>query len=165
MPGRRRPPRFEVDLIGATQVAGIRRALARSLPLGRRMIDPLFQSDTMQLARKLLDAAALRQDAIAANLANSETPGYRRVDLSPDFATQLKASWQAGELAGGNVPSLKPTLAEDRVSRAIRSDGNNVEIEHELLAMNKNSVEYEYLTDVVTHDIKQLKLAISGQVS
>jgi flagellar basal-body rod protein FlgB len=38
-----------------------------------------------------------------------------------------------------------------------------VEIEHELLAMNKNSVEYDYLTEVVSNNIKQLKMAINGQ--
>ena len=47
----------------------------------------------------------------------------------------------------------------------MRPDGNSVEIEHELLAMNKNSVEFEYLTEVVSNNIKQLKMAITGQGS
>ena len=129
------------------------------------MVDPIFQFDgTYQMAQKLLDAAALRQDAIAANIANAETPGYRRVDVSPDFAAQLKASWEAGEFPS-TAGALKPALAEDQQARAVRPDGNNVEMEHELLAMNKNAVEYEYLTDVISSNIKQLKIAISGQVS
>ena len=129
------------------------------------MVDPIFQFDgTYQLAQKLLDAAALRQEAIAANIANAETPGYHRVDVSPDFAAQLKASWESGEFPSA-AAALKPTLAEDHQARSVRPDGNNVEMEHELLAMNKNSVEYEYLTDVVSSNIKQLKIAISGQVS
>ena len=129
------------------------------------MIDPIFQSDgSYQLARKLLDGAALRQEAIAANLANAETPGYRRVDLSPNFAAQLKASWEAGDFAS-TADSLRPALAEDRAASSIRPDGNNIEIERELLAMNKNAVEYEYLTDIVSGHIKQLKMAITGQLS
>src|SRR5471030_1032053 len=115
------------------------------------MVDPIFSSDTYQLAGKLMDASALRQDAIASNLANAETPGYRRMDVSPDFATQLKASFENGTL---NTDTLKPTLAEDHNARAIRPDGNNVEIEHELLAMNQSSVEYEYLTNLVSSNIK-----------
>lgn len=130
------------------------------------MIDPIFQSDTMQLARHFLDAAALRQDAIASNLANADTPGYHRVDVSGDFATKLKTSFEAGQLSQGGVMSdIKPVITEDKDARAVRIDGNNVELEHELLAMNKNSVEYGYLTDVVTYNIKQLKMAISGTVS
>jgi flagellar basal-body rod protein FlgB len=130
------------------------------------MIDPIFQSDTMTMARKLLDASALRQDAIAANLANLETPGYHRVDVDSSFATKLKASFEAGTLnSPAGASALNPLLTEDRTARAVRTDGNNVEMEHELLAMNRNSVEYSYLTDVVTHNIKQLRMAIAGTVS
>ena len=129
------------------------------------MIDPIFQSDgTYQLATKLLDAAALRQQAIASNMANLETPGYRRVDVSSDFDSRLKASCEAGGFPT-SAAALEPTLTEDPNARAIRPDGNNVEIEHELLAMNQSSVEYEYLTNLVSSNIKQLKMAIAGQVS
>ena len=126
------------------------------------MIDPIFQSDNYQLARKLLDAAALRSEAIASNVANAETPGYRRLDVSTDFADQLKARCQAGDLAAAGE-DLRPTLVQDPYARTVRPDGNSVDIEKELLAMNKNSVEYEFLTDVVSGNIKQLKMAITGR--
>ena len=129
---------------------------------GPNMIDPIFQSDNYQLSRKLLDAAALRQEAIASNIANAETPGYHRLDLAPSFAEQLKSRVSAGLSVAGN-DDIRPTLAEDPNARSVRPDGNSVEIEHELLAMNKNSVEYNYLTEVVSNNIKQLKLAITGQ--
>ena len=128
------------------------------------MIDPIFQSDNYALSRKLLDAAALRQEAIAANVANAETPGYHRVDVAPNFADQLRASLASGTL-GTTDQDLQPTLAEDPSARSVRPDGNNVEIEHELMAMNKNSVEYDYLTEVVSTNIKQLKMAITGRSS
>jgi flagellar basal-body rod protein FlgB len=124
------------------------------------MIDPIFQSANYQVARKMLDAAALRQEAIAANIANAETPGYRRLDLNADFSEQLKTSLESGDL--NRAAELKPKLTEDIHARTVRPDGNTVEIEHELLAMNKNAVEYEYLTEVVSRNIKQLKLAITG---
>ena len=55
------------------------------------MIDPIFQSGNYQLAQKLLDASALRQEAIATNIANAETPGFRRLDVAAEFAQQLRA--------------------------------------------------------------------------
>lgn len=125
------------------------------------MVDPIFQSGNYVMARKLLDAAALRQEAIAANIANAETPGYRRLDVGTDFADQLKASFQTGE--PGRAAELKPKLVEDIHARTVRPDGNTVEIEHELLAMNKNAAEYEFLTEIVSRNIKQLKLAITGR--
>lgn len=126
------------------------------------MVDPIFQSQNYQIARKLLDAAALRQEAIAANIANAETPGYRRLDVNPDFAAQLRASAQTGEVSRA-AAELRPRLVEDAHARTVRPDGNTVEIEHELLAMNRNAVDYEFLTEVVSRNIKQLKLAITGR--
>jgi flagellar basal-body rod protein FlgB len=125
------------------------------------MIDPIFQTDNYQLARKLLDVSVLRQEAIATNVANAETPGFRRLDIAPDFAVQLKARLEAGDFATTS-DSLRPQLAEDQTARSVRPDGNTVEIERELLAMNKNSVEYDYLSEVVSGNLKQLKLAITG---
>lgn len=126
------------------------------------MIDPIFQTDNYQLARKLLDAAALRQEAIASNVANVETPGYRRLDVAPDFAQQLRMSASRGDTSA-SVQQIQPKLAEDATARTMRPDGNTVEIERELLAMNKNAVEYDYLSDVVSNNLKQLKLAITGR--
>jgi flagellar basal-body rod protein FlgB len=127
------------------------------------MTEPIFQTDNYQLARKLLDAAALRQEAIASNVANAETPGYRRLDVAPAFAQQLRAQMESGNTS--SVGSLQPQLAEDPTAHSTRPDGNNVEIESELLAMNKNSVEYDYLTQVVSSNLKQLKMAITGNIS
>lgn len=126
------------------------------------MIDPIFQADNYQMARKLLDASALRQEAVAANIANADTPGYRRVDVAADFAEQLKTRMAEGNF-GRTGSSLKPILADDPHARSVRPDGNTVDIENELLVMNKNSVEYQYLSEVVTSNIKQLKMAITGR--
>jgi flagellar basal-body rod protein FlgB len=126
------------------------------------MIDPIFQTDNYQLARKLLDASVLRQAAIATNVANAETPGFRRLDIAPDFATQLRSRLAGGNL-GRTADLIQPVLSEDQTARSVRPDGNTVELERELLAMNRNSVEYDFLTEVVSRNIKQLKLAITGR--
>ncbi len=126
------------------------------------MIDPIFQTDNYQLARKLLDAAVLRHEAVATNIANAETPGFRRVDVAPDFAVQLKTRVAAGDF-GKTAGSIRPQLAEDQTARSVRPDGNTVEMERELMVMNRNAVEYEFLTEIVSNNIKQLKLAITGR--
>ncbi|MEO6995700.1 MAG: flagellar basal body rod protein FlgB, partial [Lacunisphaera sp.] len=124
------------------------------------MVDPIFQSDTYVLARKLLDADVVRQQAIASNIANAETPGYHRVDVAPDFAEQLKAQVQSGDLATAS-DSITPHLAADPNARSVRPDGNSVDIEKELLTMNRNMVDHQFLTEIVTYNIKQLKMAIT----
>ena len=126
------------------------------------MVDPIFQSSNYQVARKLLDASVLRQNAIASNIANAETPGYRRLDLAPNFASELR-SRLTSSLPGESIGELKPTLVEDTRARSIRPDGNSVEMESELLEMNRNSVDYDFLTELVSRNIKQLRLAITGR--
>ncbi|MBL9186474.1 MAG: flagellar basal body rod protein FlgB [Opitutaceae bacterium] len=126
------------------------------------MIDPIFQTDNYQLARKLLDASVLRQEAIATNIANAETPGFRRIDLAPDFAVQLKARMAAGDF-GKTADSIRPQLAADPLARTVRPDGNSVELEHELMAMNRNAVEHDFLSEIVSNNLKRLKLAITGR--
>ena len=126
------------------------------------MIDPIFHTDNYQLARKLLDASVLRQEAVATNIANAETPGFRRLDIAPDFAVQLKSRLAAGDFAQTSS-SIRPQLAADPTARAVRPDGNTVEIERELLVMNRNAVEHDFLTEIVSNNLKQLKLAITGK--
>lgn len=127
------------------------------------VIDPVFQSTNYILARQLLDATALRHEAIATNVANAETPGFRRLDVSADFAQHLRSQVAAGQLSR-QVGAATPHLVEDTTARSMRPDGNTVEIERELLAMNRNSVEYAFLTEVVSSNLKQLRMAISGRV-
>jgi flagellar basal-body rod protein FlgB len=126
------------------------------------MIDPIFQTDNYQLARKLLDAAVLRHEAVATNIANAETPGFRRLDLAPDFGTELRARMAAGDF-GKHAASVQPKLMADATARTVRPDGNSVELERELMIMNRNVVEHEFLTELVSSNLKQLRLAITGR--
>jgi flagellar basal-body rod protein FlgB len=128
------------------------------------VIDPVHQSDNYQLARRLLDAAVLRHEAIATNIANAETPGFRRLDVAPDFSANLRAAVEQRG-AGLDLAALRPRLMEDQSARTIRPDGNSVEIERELLAMNRNTVEYDYLSEVVSNNLKQLRQAVTGRVA
>jgi flagellar basal-body rod protein FlgB len=124
------------------------------------MIDALFQGENYQLARQLLDAAVLRHQAIASNIANAETPGYKRVDLAPDFTAQLTAALQRGE---SPAQAAAPRIVEDATATAMRPDGNNVQIEKELLQLGRNSSEFNFLAQVVTQDLRSLRVAISGR--
>ena len=71
------------------------------------MIEALFNQPNYLAAKKTLDAVALRQEAINNNLANLETPGYKRVDLAPDFDQELQiAVWAMNEATSGcRLPS------------------------------------------------------------
>jgi len=116
----------------------------------------------MRLAQRSLDASVLRQQALASNIANAETPGYKRLDVARDFADRLKTAVQRG---GAKEALPAPRLGEDSQARAQRADGNTVDLENELLQMNKNQVEHEYLTTLIGSNFKSLKMAITGRSS
>lgn len=130
------------------------------------MIAPVANSLNYQLASKLLDASVMRQEAIATNIANAETPGFRRIDIASDFTRALRAQFSGSTPpSASDVASVTPRLAEDPNVRTVRPDGNSVEIENELMAMSRNRVDHEFLTEIVSRHIKQLKTAITGRVT
>ena len=53
------------------------------------MIDALFGDSNYVAAKKMLDVNVLRHEAIASNIANVETPNYKRLDVAPSFESQL----------------------------------------------------------------------------
>src|SRR5437868_147119 len=61
------------------------------------MIEGLFNQPSYLAAKKTLDAVAVRQEAIASNIANLETPGYKRVDLAPTFRAELDRACASGD--------------------------------------------------------------------
>jgi flagellar basal-body rod protein FlgB len=55
-----------------------------------------------------------------------------------------------------------PAVVVDLESPAQRKDGNNVVMQDELMAMNKNAAEYEALSEFVSGTIKTLRMAVVG---
>lgn len=125
------------------------------------MIDALFNQPGYIAAKKELDAVALRQEAIANNIANLETPGYQRVDLAPGFQTELERACATGD--SGQIASLKPTLAVDTAAIPSGRDGNTVHLENELMQMDQNTMSNALETQFVSNMLSRMRLAITGK--
>jgi len=124
------------------------------------MIEALFNQPDYLAAKKNLDAAVLRQDAIASNIANLETPGYKRVDLAPSFQKELERASSAADPQA--IAGLKPTLAVDTTAPSVSPDGNTVNLEKELMQMNQNALTHSYETELVSNMLARMRLAITG---
>ena len=125
------------------------------------MIDALFGDSTYVAAKKMLDATVLRHEAIASNIANVETPNYKRLDVSPSFESQLQQAVSSGNSA--DISALQPQLAVDTTALSSRSDGNTVQLETEMLNLNKNMVEHSLETQLVSAELMRMRLAITGK--
>ena len=124
------------------------------------MIEALFNQPDYLAAKMNLDAAVVRQDAIASNLSNLETPGYKRVDLDPTFQKELERASASGDPQ--SMAGLKPTLAVDTTAAAVSPDGNTVNLEKELMQMNQNALTHSYETELISNQLARLRLAITG---
>lgn len=125
------------------------------------MIEALFNQPNYLSAKKTLDAVALRQEAINNNLANLETPGYKRVDLAPSFEQQLERASSSNDAQ--QLSSLTPSLAVDTTAKSVSKDGNTVNLEQELTRMNQNAMTHSLETQMVSKMLAKLRLAIKGQ--
>jgi flagellar basal-body rod protein FlgB len=125
------------------------------------MIDALFNDPNYLAGKKTLDAIALRQEAIASNIANLETPGYRRVDLAASFKTELERACASGDPQ--QIAALKPALAPDPNAVPNSRDGNTVNLESEMMQLNQNTVAHAVETQMVTAKLLKLRLAITGK--
>ena len=118
---------------------------------------PMDLFDTTQIGlERALSGSALRQQAIAQNLANVNTPGYRRQDV--DFQSALHAAWDKG---AGKVQSVDPAVQTDP-SSVMRADGSSVDIDTEAAAESKNGLQYEAISTVLKARSAILRSAIGN---
>ncbi len=125
------------------------------------MITALFNQPNYQATKKLLDATALRHEAIASNLANIETPGYRRVDVATSFSAELRQALQSN--SPNQIAGLKPALVVDPNAAASGRDGNTVQLETELMHLNQNTLAHTVETQLLTGQLMRMRLAITGR--
>lgn len=125
------------------------------------MIEGLFNQTNYVAAKRLLDVTALRQEAIASNIANVETPNYKRLDVAPAFANELRQAIESKDLS--RLATSRPQLATDGSAIARRKDGNTVDLESELMRMNQNFLEHQLETQLISGSMMKLRLAITGR--
>lgn len=121
-------------------------------------------------------AANIRQEVIANNIANVNTPNFRKSDLvfedllaeelyGPTDDGRLKpAKTHAKHLPPPDLPFYAmPQIVEDR-STLMRVDDNNVDIDIEMANLAKNQIYYNALATQMTNYINKMKSVItSGQ--
>ncbi|HUR86062.1 MAG TPA: flagellar basal body rod protein FlgB [Solirubrobacteraceae bacterium] len=111
--------------------------------------------DTTQLGlERAVAASGMRQSTLAGNIANANTPGYKRRDV--DFHGALSAAMQDGSGAVKQVEFEAQTVQ----GATMRADGNGVDIDVESATMASNALEYEALVAVARGRIDVLESAM-----
>lgn len=113
---------------------------------------------SITLLNKLLDLTAARQEVLANNLANVNTPGVTRQDLR--FKDSLVSAMKDNDKDA--ISSLKAELYDD-VSQPFRPDGNNITTQSELAEMSQNELLYRVSARALTMKLNQVKSALRSQ--
>lgn len=116
-------------------------------------------SETLDVTQKLLvhllDFTTTRNNVLANNVANSDTPGYARLDVI--FDVEVAKAITAGEQA---PTALK--IETDRTS-PMRTDGNNVAVDKELAELNKNALLHSMAVQLMQTKLSMQRMAITGR--
>ena len=148
----------------------------------------ILSDQTIDVLAKALDGHAMRHKAIASNIANAETPGFKRMDVDFEGALQQAIDRSDRQKWAGNSPqaaflpagSLKTTheghynpkpipnsVSDVRadVNRAeffFRQDNNGVDIDMEMAQLAKNSGKYNALARMESQQFRAMRDVIKG---
>ncbi len=104
-----------------------------------------------------LQATAFKNDVIQNNIANADTPDFKKQNVQ--FESTLKSELEEYSMTGEiDFDQIKPTTYSDPLS--YRMDGNNVDLNVEMVEMYKNSVKYDALAQSVMNNYKRINIAL-----
>jgi len=119
---------------------------------------------------KALDASLARNDTISQNLANIDTPMYKRKDVA--FEQYLNESLNKNNLEGNltdkrhiainskDIDKIQPTVTDDKSDVSMRIDGNNVDVDSEMAYLAKNTIKYNALIQLINSNFSKIKNVI-----
>lgn len=114
---------------------------------------------------KAADASWIRNEAISNNIANVDTPGYKRQDVN--FEEQLRKAMKNSRyisiderVANVDLERLNPITYRDHSTLSYRLDGNNVDIDTENVELASNQIRYQGLTDSISKHFEGLQLVM-----
>ncbi len=129
------------------------------------MLNSIFGNADFQALTGGLNASSMREQVIANNLANANTPGYKRQTVS--FESSLDAALKQNANTMFAVPqapisSIQPKVITDSTT-STRTDGNNVDPDVENADLATNTIHYETIAQSATNYFKDVMTAVLGR--
>ena len=132
----------------------------------------MLETPTLNVLSRALDYASTRQEVLANNIANANTPGYRRKEASfddvlataqggaPARVAQINASSRRLFLTGDN--GRYPVEVYETDDGAMRIDGSNVDMDAEMSRLAQNQIYFDGCAQLMTGQFINLKSVIEG---
>ncbi|MBQ7679551.1 MAG: flagellar basal body rod protein FlgB [Butyrivibrio sp.] len=123
--------------------------------------------DYINVMDKTADASWTRNEVIANNIANVNTPGYKREDIA--FERELERALgnsryktMDAKVKDLKTNRLKPRVVKDYSNFSYRLDGNNVDIDTENVTLAANQLKYQGIMAGIQSEFKNLKSAMGS---
>lgn len=121
--------------------------------------------DYIDVLGKAANASWIRNEVLNNNIANDDTPGYKRKDVQFDdiLARELRSvQFKDLDKAVANIDTgrLNGRIYTDAISYSYRIDGNNVDMDTENVELASNQIKYNALVDCITQEFARLKSVI-----
>jgi flagellar basal-body rod protein FlgB len=124
---------------------------------------PAIERDILATVENAMRQRAARQGVLAANVANQDTPGYKRADL--EFVDALAsatglARTDARHITGsGDGPAGTKRVVD---TSSTRPDGNNVNPDRELVLLSRNAGSFVQQSEVLSRLLALRRTAVTG---
>jgi len=122
----------------------------------------------INVLNKAAGASWTKNEIIANNIANVDTPDYKRRDVNFESLlsealsdTSLHTKNMDKKVASLNLSALKPDIYTEYSTLSYRYDGNNVDIDTEQAYLADNQIKYYTLLDSMTHEFNRLKMVLN----
>ncbi len=121
---------------------------------------------SIQLMNKSMDNLWMKMSTNLDNIANVDTVGYKAKYVT--FEEAFKDSLDKAT-ATNNTDNIKNAIANSQplmhtsTTEGLRLDGNNVNLDVEMIEMTRTSLQYQYALSSINSDIARLRTAIKGQ--
>ena len=138
------------------------------------MLEQILNTNNFNYLPRAMTAATIRQEVIANNLANVNTPNYRKsvVEFEELLAREIYGEEPDGKLKmvkthKKHLPAeplkfhAEPTIFEDNTT-IMRTDDNNVDIDIEMASLSKNQIYYNAMVTELSGHVSRLKNAITS---
>lgn len=117
--------------------------------------------NTTDILGKAVEGTWARNTAIASNLANVDTPGYKRKDVV--FENYLNQAMQGnGKITSKELDRIQPKTITDNQSLSYRIDGNNVDVDTEMGYLAENQLRYNALVSQVNYNFERIKSVLNN---
>lgn len=134
----------------------------------------LLQNASFNLLERSLDVATLRQKVIANNIANVDTPKFKRSEVRFEQMLQNEMNTNSLGLRGYRthqkhfqigLPHASQVKAEvSKVEQSVMNNNeNNVDIDAEMTRMAENQLNYNILVQQLNHHISKTRTAVGGR--